>query len=373
MKKVLILLLLLGTLLLSGCGQLFDREYLVVTDYEPSAAENAPAEDGVTVRDMGELRQMIAALIDEDAPEGRVVFDASYPDDINSDIASVCWQLRTQDALYAYCVENISYELRQILTHYEATISISYTEADLERDQIVRLQFSTGLEEQLRRAIAQGQGRLVVLIGRSRYTAEDVESLVSKVYREDPVAAPREPRVSVSMLSGTGTQRLYEIGFNYSMSPEELQIRRAALQDLRPFDDDVKAQDPAMRALAACQLLVEGSHYAPTGPNDIYSALILGEANSEGLSLAYVELCRQLNVPCQIVYGQQDRQSYCWNIIQLGADYYHVDVALCFSEGYYPGFLLPDETMWGRYRWDISSYPPCRGTLRYSDLYPEPV
>ena len=373
MKKLTILLLLLGTLLLSACGQLFDREVLVVTDYEPPAAENAPAVDGITVRNAADLRQAIAALIDADAPEGHVVFDASYHDDINADIASVCWQLRTQDALYAYCVENISYELRQILTHYEATISISYTEADLERDQIVRLQFSTGLEEQLRLCLARGQGRLVVLIGRSRYTAEDVESLVSKVYREDPVAAPREPRVSVSMLSGTGSQRLYEIGFNYGMSAEEFQIRRAALQDLRPFADQELPEDPAMRAFAACQLLVEGSHYSPSGANDIYSALILGEADSEGLSLAYVELCRQLDVPCQVVYGQQDRHSYCWNIIQIGADYYHVDVALCFSEGYYPGFLLPDETMWGRYRWDISSYPPCRGTLRYSDLFPDLV
>ena len=36
------------------------------------------------------------------------------------------------------------------------------------------------------------------------------------------------------------------------------------------------------------------------------------------------------------------------------------------------GFLLPDETMWTLYRWDISSYPPCNGELRYEDLRPMP-
>ena len=35
------------------------------------------------------------------------------------------------------------------------------------------------------------------------------------------------------------------------------------------------------------------------------------------------------------------------------------------------GFLLPDQTMWSRYRWDISSYPPCSGWIRYEDLIPQ--
>ncbi|MBR5094302.1 MAG: hypothetical protein IK095_04335 [Oscillospiraceae bacterium] len=378
MKRTLIALLLVcSALLLCGCGQLadlYDKEYLSVTDYEPPAAEKAVAEDSVTVHDMDELRGALTALIDAGAPGGHVIFDTAYTGDINADIASVCWQVRTQDALYAYCVENISYELSKIVSHNEATISISYTEAGLERDQIVHLQFSTGLEEQLYAAIARGDSRLVVLIDRSRITAEDVDSLASRVYREDPVLAPKEPRVTVNMLSGTGMQRLYEINFNYGMTEEEFLIRRSAIQELRPFaQTEDLPEAPALRALRACELLAEGTRYSSAGPSDIYSALILGEANSEGIALAYVELCRQLSVPCQIVYGQRDWHSCCWNIVQIDGAYYHVDVTLCSLEGMESGFLQADETMWGRYRWDISSYPPCRGTLRYADLFPEPL
>ena len=128
--------------------------------------------------------------------------------------------------------------------------------------------------------------------------------------------------------------------------------------------------DPALRALAACEYLLENCSYTESGQNDIYSALILGEANSEGMALAYVELCRQLDIPCQIVYGQRNWRSHCWNIIQLGGDSYHVDVSVCAEQGLESGFLLPDETMWGHYRWDISSYPPCRGKLSYTALIP---
>ena len=360
-KAAAALLLAAFCLLLCGCGDFFDR------------AREPPAEDSVTVRDLAELRQFLTGLLNDQASEGRIVFDSSYAGDINADIASACWQVRTQDAFFAYCVANISYDVSKLVNHYEARFTISYNEAGEDPDSIVRLQLTTGLAEQLRQAIAGGDSRLVVLIGRSSMTAEDVENLASKVYRENPIIEPREPRVTVNMLSGTGSQRLYEISFNYNLSDEELQQRRAELQALEPFAEAEQIpEDSAERALLACEYLLEHSSYSESASNDIYAALIGGEANSEGLALAYVELCRQLEVPCQVVYGQRNWRNCCWNIIQLEGKSYHVDVSACMTLGIDQGFLLPDETMWMLYRWDISSYPPCNGELRYADLRPMP-
>ena len=371
-KAAAALLLAAFCLLLCGCGDFFDRDYLSVTDYEIPAQE-PPAEDSVTVRDLAELRQFLTGLLNDQASEGRIVFDSSYAGDINADIASACWQVRTQDAFFAYCVANISYDVSKLVNHYEARFTISYNEAGEDPDSIVRLQLTTGLAEHLRQAIAGGDSRLVVLIGRSSMTAEDVENLASKVYRENPIIEPREPRVTVNMLSGTGSQRLYEISFNYNLSDEELQQRRAELQALEPFAEAEQIpEDSAERALLACENLLEHSSYSESASNDIYAALIGGEANSEGLALAYVELCRQLEVPCQVVYGQRNWRNCCWNIIQLEGKSYHVDVSACMTLGIDQGFLLPDETMWMLYRWDISSYPPCNGELRYADLRPMP-
>lgn len=373
MKRCLLALALtVCVLMLAGCGNLFDREYLSITDYEPPAQDPPDEEGGITVRDLSELRQALAELLNNGDEEGRVVFDTAYEGDINADLASVCWQVRTQDALFAYCVETISYDLNKLVNHYEARFTIRYTVAGQDRDSIVRLQLTNGLERQLQDAIDRGDERLVVLIGRSTLTAEDVESMVSKVYRANPIAQPREPRVTVNMLSGTGQQRLYEISFTYALSAEELAVRRAALAELEPFSDvEVLPEEAPLRALLACEYLVRNCSYLDSGQNDIYSALILGEANSEGLALAYLELCRQMSIPCQIVYGQRDWHNCCWNIIQIDGEHYHVDVSACITEGLEAGFLLPDETMWSRYRWDISSYPPCSGELHYLDLQPE--
>ena len=374
MKRRLAALLLAGcALLLSGCGNLFDQEYVSITDYEPPVQEPAGGEDSISVRDVDELREVLVEQLNAGAEDVRVIFDAAYAGDINADLAAVCWQVRTRDALFAYCVESISYDVSKLVNHYEARFTISYNEAGEDPDSIVRLQLTTGLADQLRQAIVRGDSRLVVLIGRSSMTAEDVENLAGKVYREDPIAEPREPRVTVNMLSGTGSQRLYEINFNYNLSPEDLEQRRGELHALDPFAQaESIPEDSAERALLACEYLLEQSSYSDSASNDIYAALIGREANSEGLALAYVELCRQLDVPCQVVYGQRSWRNCCWNIIQLGGKSYHVDVSACMTLGMDQGFLLPDETMWTLYRWDISSYPPCNGELRYEDLRPMP-
>ncbi len=374
-RKLLCLLLAGLTFLLTACGNLFDREYLSVTDYEIPAQETAREEDaGVTVHNENELRRALVSLLNRQATEGRIVFDSAYEGDISEDLSNVCWKVRTQDALFAYIVSNISYDLTKLVSHSEARFTIRYTDAGQSRESIVRLQLTNGLEDQLLAALSNGDSRLVVLIGRSSLSEEDVAGLASQVYRENPRLEPKEPRVTVNMLSGTGNQRLYEINFSYGLSQEELAERRRLLQEVRPFGDPSRlSRDQALRALQACEYLISCCRYSENGPGDIYSALVQGEANSEGMALAYVELCRQVEVPCQIVYGQRNWRSHCWNIIQIGRDYYHVDLASCTVNGLDQGFLLQDQTMWTLCRWDISSYPPCNGSLRYQDLRPKPI
>ena len=96
-----------------------------------------------------------------------------------------------------------------------------------------------------------------------------------------------------------------------------------------------------------------------------------GETNSEGLALAYVEMCHQLDLDCRIVYGQLGGRDHSWNLIRLDGDFYHVDVSRCYDDGFALGFLQNDESMWNDYRWNISNYPSCSGELSYAALEAE--
>ena len=355
---------------LCGCSGWFNKEYLSVKDYVPPVQENYSSKDKISVRNFTGLRQALLRFAYAGESEGRIVFDASYDGDPLEDLASACWQVRTQDALCAYCVENIAYELTKIVTTNEATVYYSYSNFCESADNIVHLPYSYGVESTLLETLENRDRKLVVLVASSSYTAEDIEGLLTRVYRENPTLVPREPRASVNMYSGTGSQRLYEISINYGLTSEELEQRIAALQAVDAFSGmDMESLSNGQRALAACQYLMQHCQLsAAAADNTAYSALVNHTANSEGLAFAYVDLCRQLKLECSIVYGQYQWQDRCWNIVKIDGSYYHVDVFEAINSGLESSFMVNDENFWGNHRWDVASYPKCTGEQNYSDL-----
>lgn len=376
MKKpgLLILILCASCLLLSGCG-LFDSEYVVIEDYAPATQSDNTPEETIKVRNINSLKRAISTIITDGATEGKIVFDPAYDGDPVGDMSKACWQVRTQDALCAYCVADISYELSKIVTYYEAKLSIGYTDYVDDAGSIVELSFSTGIETVIRQALDEGKTKIVLLVEHSSYSAEDVVNLVSEVYRQNPAVAPREPSVSVNMYSGSSMQRLYELNMRYGMTSEELQKRKAELRGFSPFADIERGElDDAMKARMAYDYLCANT-YLDTSDlrNTVYDALIGNNAGSEGIALGYVELCRQLGLECMIVYGQHDWQSHCWNIIKADGVYYHVDAGLEQARNEQRGFMKTDEDFWATYRWDMSSYPACMPLPEPDEeLLPEP-
>ena len=131
-----------AVLTLCGCSGWFNKEYLSVKDYVPPAQENYNSKDKINVRNFSGLRQALLRFAYAGESQGRIVFDAFYDGDPLEDLASACWQVRTQDALCAYCVENIAYELTKIVTTDEATVYFSYSSFCESADNIVHLPFS---------------------------------------------------------------------------------------------------------------------------------------------------------------------------------------------------------------------------------------
>ena len=361
--------LLLAMGLLCGCG-LLNNEYVSVKDYSPSVQEESSDDGKVTVKNFSALKQALLKMAYAGKTEGTIVFDAAYDGDTTADMASACWQVRTQDALCAYCVENMAYEINKIVTISEASVYISYSDVSEAAGAIRHLAFSSGIDDIIRDAFSEGEKKLVVLISRSSYSAEDMAAAVTRVYREDPALVPKEPLASVNMYSGMGAQRLYEISINYGMTLDELDARTAQLQAVDAFAElDTSGMSEAELAYAACEYLMEHCTVSEDkSDNTAYAALVGGRANSEGTALAYIVLCRELGVDCRIVYGQEDWIEHCWNIVRIDGSYYHVDITAAIENGAEAGFLMNDEMAWGHYRWDVSSYPKCSGELRCSDL-----
>ncbi len=370
MKKLFSALsLALLCLLLAGCGSLFEKEYVSVTDYVPPAQAESSAGERVKVRNMEELKKGIIRMVYDGASGGSIIFDPNYDGNAPEDMESACWQVRTQDALCAYCVRDLSYELEKIVNYYDSTISIDYTSYATEISNIIRLPYSVGLQDILSSAMEENRPRVTILIQTSSTTTENVRSIAQDLYRKNPTLCVREPQLSVYMYSGAGRQRLYEINFRYGMAEDELIRCKSQLKNLDVVSNlGAEKLDDPHRALAACRYLTENCSLSESAPGSCFDALIQGESSSEGLALAYVEMCHQLGIECRIVYGQYGGVVHCWNIVRLDGSWYHVDVSRCYDGRFADGFLLNDESMWNDYRWTISSYPACAGTLSYADV-----
>ena len=167
-KLAAVVLILALSASLCGCGGLFDKEYVSVSDYVPAAGDDDEPDARITVKTFSELKRALVKLVSAGGTESTVMFDPAYEGDTTEDMASACWQVRTRDALCAYCVENIAYELTKIVAYYEANIRITYSEAGQSVGDIIQMQYSAGLGEAIKNAYETVRTKLVASASESK-------------------------------------------------------------------------------------------------------------------------------------------------------------------------------------------------------------
>ena len=107
--------------------------------------------------------------------------------------------------------------------------------------------------------------------------------------------------------------------------------------------------------LQAALIVMRASEQRVTTVSTAYDALVSGTADSCGLAMAYKAVCDALNIPCQVVSGRFQGTERCWNVVQIGGNYYYLDLSMQ-SETLW---LRSDESMRTTYQWDAESCPAC--------------
>ena len=361
-----LLSLVLAVSLLSGCG-LYDKEYSVVEQYP--VAVNDSNKDSSTVHNFFEMEAAILNLVHQRQEQGSIVFD-NYEGDISTDLKNACWGLRTRDAFCVYCVSGIQYEMNHIVSHEGADLTISYTRSPEEMEQIKTISFSTDLTSYAEHAIDSYVDRLVVLIKNCSLDEDGIRELVDSAYEENPVIALAAPMIQVKMFSGSGLQRLVEVEFSYGDDTQDLQQKKQEVIDKIGEITEQSADDFTEKSLLkAVNMITSQCQYRDEYVgNSVYSCLVTKEANSQGLALTLKSICNAMDIPCETVNGFYNQKEHYWNIVQIGSDYYHIDLSQCIQQGTESGFLRSDEEMWNDHRWDTSAYSRCSGPLTYQEV-----
>ena len=353
-KRFVTMLLLAASLLtLGGCGSLFEKEYLSVNSYEePDSALDA--EDTTEIRNYTGLLRALNAMVAGYETERVLVF-GNYSGIIGDDLATACWEVRSNTAIGAYCVESITYETEQVVAYCEADVTITYKRTADEVKSIYSVQTRNGIIDSVVDVLDTQRTTFAIQINTDALDDSDVSALVEKACLNHPMLAVDIPSAEITMYTGGTNQKIFEVTLRYSAAQSEISGWRAALDaKLRTLTGTLNggAQDAALQA---CAVTAEACAMNGAPGGTAYNALVEGSTDSRGLAMAYKAVCDALEIPCQVVAGRLNSAAHYWNIVEIGGNYYHLDLA-----GYSGTvWLQRDSDIWGRYWWDAESYPKC--------------
>lgn len=363
MRKRIGLALLAGALLWgTGCASLLERSYVSATahvDYyyvpeEPSTLR-AETYQG--------LVNAILYLVESYADTGTIRL-YNYTGDVEADLANACAEIRSEDPLGAYAVQDIRYDTTRIVTYYEVNLDLLYSRSAQEVEGIVPVTGLGGLQTAFSEAVAALDEQAAIRAARFSWTEQELSELFWTAYYGQPLYAVPGSQVSFTFYPDTGTQRIIELSILWPQTVQELaqraeRLERAALQALAALP--AAGQAPTLSEVAGA--LGSTAVYDPQGSPDPEQALAGDPANGLGLALAMELLCHQAGLEAFLVQGASPQGQEPWLIVEQGEGYRHLLVSdlaafLVGGLGELPLYTDQELAQMG-HSWPQSFYPVC--------------
>ena len=365
-RTISVFILFLLMIFASGCSAFFSNSYRSEQDFQGNEKIDLDANVQV-VQNYSELRRLIFGMVNSHAEEKELLF-SGYTGNVVSDIASVCNAVKTESSYGAYCVDYISYDLRQIVSSYEANINISYLYT---ADELQILQTTSNLDsfgELLVAALEAESTKLVVRVNNGTADADAVQDLMQQTVRNHPLSISYMPKFNVRIFDGNTSQKIYDVSIQYDERIDNSGRLKEMKDTLTLIESNSKQDSIEKQLVAAAAALNELCNYEAGQESTPYQALIEHYADSQGISGAYKALCDCMGVECLVVSGIMEKQPHYWNIVKVEDSYYHMDISALDTLGGEGSLFLTDAEKQTDCWWNQAEYPECDGSLTYASV-----
>ena len=355
MKKRILALALVFCLSLTGCASMLERDYVVVSPYQP-VSNLSDTSSALRVESYQELVNAILYLVTSGEEQG-VLNLYNYTQDVETDLTRACLEVIQEDPLGAYSVEYISHDYSLIVSYYEVNLQITYRRSQEQVSAISAVTGSGAIRRVISRALTSFAPESVLRISYFTENEDYIRQLMEQAYYDSPATALGMPKSEINIYPKSGSQRIVEIILTYPDSSEILLQRSQQLTDLA---QTLITEESTVQSLY--DSVADGLTLSlDSGKSGTYDALVEKESDSEGAALAYQFLCDQAGMECYLVRGTLDGQPHFWNIVlDENGHYRHMDLATGLS-----GLTDEELTAIGTYLWNAGEYPAC--------FVPEPV
>ncbi|MBO4831891.1 MAG: hypothetical protein J5569_05415 [Oscillospiraceae bacterium] len=381
MAKRITLIFLAAAMLASlcGCANILEGDTLSDTPHIDTSVPTGQTEDVVEVSSYEELRALIMQMVREHS--GTAVFGMNAFDDgdVAANVERICKSVAMDSAFGEYCVYYINSEVSQIVSHYEAKVTVNYRHSKSQIDSVVTTYSQRYLRSSLLDTLENRSDYIVFLTNMNMVTEDYITNTVRELYIDNPLTIVAPPQASVNTFSGSGEgDRVLEVALDYVYTESLLKSMSYSLDKAVDQIVDTVAEDSdALMLLSLCEKLIGQVDFDIDSAADpdlteqdiaatAFGALVNRSATSEGFALAYKALCDKLGLDCRVVTGRYNNLPHYWNIVYIDGDFYHVDPAMSDITGIENSFLRSDADIISNYWWDTQDYPACSGPLNYS-------
>ena len=362
MKRM--LLILCCILLLSGCASLAPDEYLSITPHQNTDVQ-PPVTDVATAKEYRTLKKAILDQVRAGRTEG-VIHVTDYDGVVEDDLRDAAYEVSKLDPLGAYAVDYMTHSCTRIVSYYEIRIYITFRRTAVEIAQIQSISNQQQMQQHLEQALNIQRSRLAIRLSGYRQQEKMIPTMVSAYCTANAAVVMEPPQVTVSVYPEEGSDRIIEINFLYTHTPQELREKREAVwESIHAAAEYIRYRDGAYEKtdLLYSYLTQRFRYQQADTVTPLYDALCGGIADPTGLSQAWQLICDEAGMECYTVYGMKDDEPYTWNILRMGDYYRHLDLAACMLRP--GGPVLRSDPEMSSYYWNDELYPVC-------EFVPEP-
>lgn len=150
-----------------------------------------------------------------------------------------------------------------------------------------------------------------------------------------------------------------------SKQKETLEIASATLdsiikKDMTPYEQELAVYQWMCKNLELAQNSEVNIPISTSQIDEPYGVLKTGTGVSVGFATTFRMFLEMLDIPCKVVHDTAFTNA--WNEVQLGDDWYHVDVGADIQYGNYENFNMNDAICAYKHTWDTDFFPAATGT-----------
>lgn len=364
MRKLVFFVIILGLLAgLTACDTWVKDDYLSMSPHvEQSVPPTEPTEEELppVVTGRNELRGTILSFIRNWTEHG-VILVKNYDGDISADLTETLHYIKNEDPIGAYAVDFADAELEGDGRQGSIQVNLVFRRSAAEIDSIVTVSGNNGAYSKIQKVLAAYDTALTLRV--RNYQETDFSAYIWDYCVKHPDQVLVIPEISAEVYPQEGETRILELHFSYPGNREDMRAMQNSLSTILSSASAYirSGQDEAEKASLLYRFLCTRFDYAveeeePTAP--AYQLLCNGVAHSLSFASVFYAECSTANLNCQMVTGTRNRQTYYWNLLRVGEQYYYVDLMRSITNGETEIHLLTSEELLEEgYFWDLSAYP----------------